>query len=39
MKALTVRRGDSPSVRIPKPILEQTGLRGEIDVRALPAPN
>lgn len=34
MKARIVRIGNSRGVRIPKPILEQTGLRGEVDISA-----
>jgi antitoxin MazE len=34
MKARIVRIGNSQRVRIPKPIKEQTGLRGEVDIIA-----
>lgn len=34
MIARIVRIGNSQGVRIPKPILEQTGLRGEVDIIA-----
>ena len=34
MKARIVRIGNSQGVRIPKPILEQTGLHGEVDISA-----
>jgi antitoxin MazE len=34
MKARIVRIGNSQGVRIPKPILEQAGLRGEVDISA-----
>ena len=34
MKARIVRIGNSRGVRIPKPILEQTGLHGEVDISA-----
>jgi antitoxin MazE len=34
MKARIVRIGNSKGVRIPKPILEQTGLSGEVDISA-----
>lgn len=32
MKARLVRIGNSQGVRIPKPLLEQTGLRDEVDI-------
>ena len=34
MKARIVRIGNSQGVRIPKPILEQTGLHGDVDISA-----
>jgi antitoxin MazE len=34
MKTRIVRIGNSQGVRIPKPILEQTGLSGEVEIRA-----
>ena len=34
MKTRIVRIGNSQGVRIPKPILDQTGLRGEVDISA-----
>ena len=34
MKTRIVRIGNSRGVRIPKPILEQTGLCGEVEIRA-----
>ena len=33
MKSSIVRIGNSQGVRIPKPLLEQTGLNGEVDIR------
>ena len=33
MKARIVRIGNSRGVRIPKPLLEQTGLHDEVDLR------
>jgi antitoxin MazE len=34
MKTHIVRIGDSQWIRIPKPLLEQTGLRGEVEITA-----
>lgn len=34
MKTRIVRIGNSQGVRIPKPLLEQTGLQGEVEVEA-----
>ena len=34
MKTRIVRIGNSQSVRIPKPLLEQTGLHGEVEISA-----
>ena len=34
MKTRIVRIGNSRGVRIPKPLLEQTGLSGEVEIRA-----
>jgi antitoxin MazE len=34
MKTHIVRIGNSQGVRIPKPLLEQTGLRGEVEINA-----
>lgn len=34
MKTRIVRIGNSQGVRIPKPLLEQTGLRGEVEITA-----
>jgi antitoxin MazE len=34
MKTRIVRIGNSQSIRIPKPLLEQTGLCGEVEVIA-----
>ncbi|MEX2092148.1 MAG: AbrB/MazE/SpoVT family DNA-binding domain-containing protein [Pirellulales bacterium] len=34
MRASIVRIGNSRGVRIPKPLLDQTGLNGEVDIRA-----
>jgi antitoxin MazE len=34
MKTRIVPIGNSQSIRIPKPLLEQTGLSGEVDVSA-----
>ena len=34
MKACIVRIGNSKGIRIPKPILEQTGLAGEVEIAA-----
>jgi antitoxin MazE len=34
MKSSIVRIGNSRGVRIPKPLLEQTGLEGEVEIRA-----
>ena len=33
MKTRIVRIGNSRGIRIPKPLLEQTGLSGEVDIR------
>jgi antitoxin MazE len=33
MKARIVRIGNSRGIRIPKPLLEETGLKGEVDIR------
>ena len=33
MKAKIVRIGNSQGLRIPKPLLEQTGLEGEVEIR------
>jgi antitoxin MazE len=35
MKTRIVRIGNSQGIRIPKPLLEQTGLRGEVEISAL----
>jgi len=35
MKTRIVRIGNSRGIRIPKPLLEQTGLSGEVEMRAL----
>ncbi|HTU89706.1 MAG TPA: AbrB/MazE/SpoVT family DNA-binding domain-containing protein [Gemmataceae bacterium] len=32
MKARIVRIGNSQGIRIPKPLLEQTGLRGDVEI-------
>jgi antitoxin MazE len=32
MKTRIVRIGNSRGIRIPKPLLEQTGLRGEVEI-------
>jgi antitoxin MazE len=32
MKTRIVRLGNSEGIRIPKPLLEQTGLRGEVEI-------
>jgi len=32
VKTRIVRVGNSRGIRIPKPLLEQTGMRGEVDV-------
>ena len=32
MKTTIVRIGNSQGIRIPKPLLEQTGLRGEVEI-------
>jgi antitoxin MazE len=34
MKTHIVRIGNSQGVRIPKPLLEQTGLQGEVEITA-----
>jgi antitoxin MazE len=34
MKSRIVRIGNSKGIRIPKPLLEQTGLAGEVEIRA-----
>jgi antitoxin MazE len=34
MKTRIVRIGNSQGVRIPKPLLEQTGLNGEVEINA-----
>ncbi len=34
MKTRIVQIGNSRGIRIPKQLLEQTGLKGEVDVRA-----
>jgi antitoxin MazE len=34
MKTRIVRIGNSRGIRIPKPLLEQTGLRGEVEITA-----
>ena len=34
MRSSIVRIGNSKGVRIPKPLLDQTGLNGEVDIRA-----
>jgi len=34
MKTRIVRIGNSRGIRIPKPLLEQTGLEGEVEVHA-----
>ena len=33
MKAKIVRIGNSQGVRIPKPLLEETGLEGDVEIR------
>jgi antitoxin MazE len=33
MKARIVRIGNSRGIRIPKPLLEEIGLKGEVDIR------
>jgi antitoxin MazE len=35
MKTRTVSIGDAWGIRIPKRLLEQTGLRGEVEIRAI----
>jgi antitoxin MazE len=32
MKSRIIRIGNSQGIRIPKPLLEQTGLRGEVEI-------
>jgi antitoxin MazE len=34
MKARIIRIGNSQGIRIPKPLLDQTGLSGEVDISA-----
>ena len=34
MRSSIVRIGNSKGVRIPKPLLDQTGLNGEVEIRA-----
>lgn len=34
MKTKIVRIGNSQGIRIPKPLLEQTGLEGEVEIEA-----
>ena len=34
MKTRVVRIGNSRGIRIPKPLLQQVGLTGEVDIRA-----
>ena len=34
MKTRIVQIGNSKGIRIPKPLLEQTGLEGEVEIRA-----
>jgi antitoxin MazE len=34
MKTRIIRIGNSRGVRIPKPLLEQTGLQGEVEIHA-----
>ena len=34
MKARIVRIGNSQGIRIPKPLLDQTGLSGEVEISA-----
>jgi antitoxin MazE len=34
MKTRIIRIGNSQGIRIPKPLLEQTGLRGEVEITA-----
>jgi len=34
MKTRIVKIGNSQGIRIPKPLLEQTGLRGEVEIQA-----
>ena len=34
MKTHVVRIGNSQGIRIPKPLLEQTGLKGEVEITA-----
>ena len=34
MKTRIIPIGNSQGIRIPKPLLEQTGLRGEVEIRA-----
>ncbi len=34
MKTRIVRIGNSRGIRIPKPLLDQTGLSGEVEIRA-----
>jgi len=33
MKARIVRIGNSQGIRIPKPLIEQTGLNGEVEIQ------
>jgi antitoxin MazE len=35
MKSSIVRIGNSRGIRIPKPLLEQTGLNGAVEIRAV----
>ena len=35
MKSQIIRIGNSHGIRIAKPLLEQTGLRGEVEIRAV----
>ena len=34
MKTRIIRIGNSQGIRIPKPLLQQTGLRGEVEITA-----
>jgi antitoxin MazE len=34
MKARIVRIGNSKGIRIPKPLIEQTGLKGDVEIEA-----
>jgi len=34
MKARIIRIGNSQGVRIPKPLIEQTGLKGDVEIEA-----